>query len=101
MNNGILFFQQGTANLTHDQIIARIAQVDAITDELLNTALLLVTDGQIAEYDLDTGQSKQKVVYRSTSDVYMALDFYDKLRGRLQSKLVPRATRLMDYKNIQ
>lgn len=100
MNNGILFFKNDTCNLTRAQIEARIAQIDTITDELYNTALTMVTDGQIAEYDLDTGQSKQKVVYRSQSDVYNAIDFYDKFRARLQAKLTSSAFRLMDSKNI-
>ena len=101
MINGILFFKTDTCNLTVAEIKARIAQIDAITDELYNTALVIVTGGQIAEYELDTGQSKQKVVYRSQSEIYNAIDFYDKFRGRLQAKLTPGVVRLMDSKNIR
>jgi len=101
MNNGILFFKTDTYNLTAAQIQARIAQIDAITDELYNTALVIVAGGEIAEYDLDTGQSKQKVVYRTQSEIYNAIDFYDKFRRRLQAKLAPGVVRLMDSKNIR
>ena len=67
-NSGIKFFKIPTGSQTTAQIQAKIAAIDAIIDELLITALAQVTDGGVAEYEIDKG-----VEYRLTitpGDIY-------------------------------
>ena len=100
-NNGIVFFKIPSGNQTTAQINAKIAVIDQIIDELLTTAITQVTDGGIAEYEIDTGQSKQTVKYRSTAEIQTALMKYESLRQYLVNKCQPRMVRSMDSRNIQ
>lgn len=100
-NRGIVYFKIPTGNQTRAQILAKISVIDQIIDELLTTALTQVTDGGVAEYEIDTGQTKQSVKYRSTSEIDGAIMRYEKIRQYLQNKLIDRKFRLTDSKNIQ
>lgn len=100
-NDGVIFFKLSTGAQTSAEIKATIASIDAIIASLLTTALATVTDGGVAEYEIDTGQTKQSVKYRSMAEINKSLKDYRMLRKMYQSDLLPRSFRLMDYKNIQ
>lgn len=100
MHTNIQKYKINTQQQTADQIIAKIAQIDAILTSLYNTALVSVGNGDVAEYEIDTGQTKQKVKYTSTTSVTNAIERYEKIRDMLRAKLSPRQVRLMDSKNF-
>jgi len=101
MHNGnIQKYKIDTAQQTRAQICAKIAQIDLILESLYNTALVSVGNGDVAEYEIDTGQTKQKVKYTSTTSVTNAIGQYEKIREMLQAKLSSRVIRLMDSKNF-
>jgi hypothetical protein len=101
MANNILKYKIDTDQQTRAQICAKIAQIDVMILSLYSTALKSVANGDVAEYEIDTGQTKQKVKYTSTSSVYNAINGYEMLREKLQAKLSPRVVRLMDGKNFR
>lgn len=99
--DNIIFFKLSTGQRTRAQICARIAQIDAIIDSLYDTALVSVGNGNMIQYEIDTGQTKQKVQYSTTDSVTRAIQDYEKIRQMLQNKLTPRMVRLMDSKNFR
>lgn len=99
-NNEILYFKIETGGRTRDQILARIAQLDLIIDALLEGALTAVGDGNIVEYEIDTGQSKQKVKYTDTAGVMSAVTKYEAMRTYYENKLTPRQLRAIPGKNM-
>ena len=100
MHSNIQKYKIYTAQQTPDQICAKIEQIDAIIASLYNTALVSVGNGDVAEYEIDTGQTKQKVKYTSTSSVTNAIKNYETIRDMLRAKLSPRVVRRMDSKNF-
>ena len=82
------------------------ANVDALTNiinELLTTALTSVQEGNIAEYELDTGQSKTRVKYTNTKTVLDSIAGYEKLLIYYEGLLFGGnvgMVRLMDQKNF-
>lgn len=100
MHSNINKYKIYTAQQTTAQICAKIEQIDAIISSLYSTALVSVGNGDIAEYEIDTGQTKQKVKYTSTSSVTNAIKNYELIRDMLRAKLSPRVVRRMDAKNF-
>lgn len=101
MYDGILVFKLSSGQQTREQICAKIASLDEIIDMLYTTALTSVSNGHMIEYQLDTGQTKQRVQYSTTESVTRAIEMYEMLRQRLQNKLNSRTFRLMDSKNFR
>ena len=99
-HNNIQKFKIGTGQKTRQQICDRIAEIDLILDELYKVALVSVANGDVAEYEIDTGQTKQKVKYTTTSSVRNSIEGDEKIRLMLQNQLAPRKVRLMDSKNF-
>lgn len=98
---GIVFIKFDLNLETCKSIRDRIAKIDSIIDSLLTTALTTVNEGNIAEYELDTGQTRNRVKYNSPESVLDAIDKYETLRNRYALKLQPRMVRLMDEKNFR
>jgi hypothetical protein len=78
-----------------------IAKIDAVISELLVTALPSVQNGQYAEYEIDTGQTKQKVKYNDPSEVVNTISLYRKLRKQYENDIIPRRVSLVDSKSIR
>jgi hypothetical protein len=97
----VLFFKFDNCPQTRAQIVAKIVQIDAIIGSLYNTALISVGNGSMIMYELDTGQTKQKVQYSTTESVTKAIMNYEKIRQMLQNKLSSPAFRLMDASNLK
>lgn len=101
MAKDVVFFKVGTGQRTRRQICDRIAELDAILDELYSTAMKSVANGNIAEYKLDTGQTVTELKYTTLSSVKTAIQGYEDLRQRYVNKLTPRTVTLMDSKNFR
>lgn len=97
----ILVFKIDSAQQTPAQVRAKIAQIDAIIESLYTTALTSVQQGSIAEYELDTGQTRQKVKYTTMESVTKSIENYEKIRQMLQNKLTSRTFRLVDSQNFR
>lgn len=82
-------------------IKAKIAKIDAILDSLYETALKSVAKGNRVEYMLDDGQSKQRVVYSSTTSVIEAIKGYEALRNMYVWKLRGGVYRNVDERNLK
>lgn len=100
MSHDVKFFKlnDGSQSLADVQVI--IAQLDAIITELLNTALRAVAQGDIAEYDIETGQTIQRVKHTNQESIFKSIAGYKKLRQLYANNCVPRKFRLMDSKNF-
>lgn len=87
------------------QIQALINQLDAIIDELFLKALTSVSTGNIAEYELDTGQTKTRVRYTSVTSVKDSIQSFESLRemyvSMLENKCFGRVTQLVDQRNFR
>lgn len=99
-NNDILYFKIDTGARTRTEILALIASLDALIDAMMTQALLSVNDGNVVEYELDTGQSKQKVKYSDANQVMNAVRKYEALRTYYQNKITPRQLRAIPGKNM-
>jgi hypothetical protein len=98
----VIFIKVCNANLiTTGKIEERIAKIDEIIDSLYNVALATVSQGNIAEYELDTGQTRNRVKYNSQASVMSAIKLYEDMRQRYVNRLQPRMVRLMDQKNFK
>lgn len=100
MSNSIQYFSIPTGAQTREQICAKIVLLDALIDSLYTTAITSVANANIIEYEINTGQTKQRVEYSTAAQVEKAIDGYEKLRDKLRVKLTPRVVRLIDSKNF-
>lgn len=66
---------------------AKIAEIDTLIDELFTSALKSVQNGNIAEYELDTGQTKTRIKYSTVSSITQAIESYENLRQLYINKL--------------
>lgn len=100
MSNNILYFKIPTGAQTTAQICAKIVLLDALIDSLYTTAITSVGNANIVEYEINTGQTKQRVEYSTAKQVTDAIENYERLRDMLRVKLTPRVVRLSDSKNF-
>ena len=85
----------GTGAMTKTQVLEIIAQLDVLILSLLSTALKSVANGNIIEYEVDTGQTKNRMIYSKASDVTEAIKEYKKIRNEYQAMLSPRVVRMV------
>lgn len=79
----------------------KIAALDAIIDTLLTTCLKAASTGNVTEYNLDTGQTKIKTIYRSATDVSNAIIAFEAVRNYYINQLNGgRRLKLVDSKNF-
>jgi len=81
--------------------LSMITSIDGIIAQLVTTAMLSVQKGNLYEYEIDTGQSKQRVRYQTPSEVAEAINFYRKLRKTYEKDATPKVTRFVSGKNIR
>lgn len=100
---GILYFKLPVNYRSNSSIRQKIAEIDALIDELMTTAMKSVQSGNHAEYELDTGQTRTRVKYNSVSSITTAIEDYEKLRQMYVNKLnkTTGVVRLMDEKNFR
>lgn len=81
-------------------IKARIAKIDEIITELLETAMRSVANGDTLEYTLDDGQTITKQTYTSTQSVVNTVRQYENLKAMYVQMLAPRQVKLIDRKSM-
>jgi hypothetical protein len=74
----------------------KITKIDAIIDTLLTTAATSVARGNVARYELDTGQTRTKVEYTSPKEVADTVEMYRRLRKYYENDIVPRVIKAVD-----
>jgi spore coat protein CotF len=79
----------------------KIAKIDAIIDSLMTTAMTSVTSGNIAEYQIDTGQTTNRVRYTDINQITTTITNYEKIRQMYVNKLVGRKHILVDGSNFR
>lgn len=70
----------------------RILRIYAIIEALESAALKAAGTANLEDYNFDDGQSKISATYRSPKAISDAIDAYQKILIRLQSKLTGRTT---------
>jgi len=78
-----------------------IIEIDKIIAVLLQTAMVSVTKGNLYEYEIDTGQTRQRVRYQTPSEVLNAIDMYRKLRKKYEADITPRIIRIVNGKTLR
>lgn len=78
---------------------AMILSLRGIINELLTTALRQVAVGDVAEYDIQTGQTTNRVKLSSMKEVQDTIENYTRLLNLIESKKQPRVVRLLHDKN--
>ena len=101
MQNNVLFFKISGGGRSRSQLLSKIASIDAIIDSLLTTALVSVGNGHMVEYEINTGQTTQKVQYSTPNQITNAVLEYEKIRQYYENKLIPRGVQLMDSSNFR
>lgn len=79
---------------------AKIVAIDAVIDALITTVLKAAATGNVTEYDLDTGQTKIKTMYRSPKEVSDAITALQTVREYYVNQINGRRFRLVDTKNF-
>ena len=80
---------------------AKIAALDAIIDALIVTCLKAAATGNVTEYNLDTGQTKIKTMYRSPKEVSEAINAFETVKNYYVNQLNGgRRLKLIDSKNF-
>jgi hypothetical protein len=103
MLNGILVFKVPVNRRSDSSIQAKIDEIDLIVNELFTTAMRSVTSGEVAEYELDTGQTRVKKKYNSPAIVRAEIENYEALR-QMYVNMLNKATgsyRLMNERNFK
>lgn len=80
---------------------SKIIAIDAIIDALLSTAMEAATTGNVMEYDLDTGQTKVKCMYRSPQEVMNAITTMQAIKEHYINNINGRSMHLVDGKNFR
>ena len=80
---------------------AKIIAIDKIIDALLSTAMEAALTGNITEYDLDTGQTKVKCLYRSPQEVMNAITTMEAIKQHYVNNINGRSMHLVDGKNFR
>lgn len=87
------------------QIRTLIAQLDNVINELSTNAMESIAKVGVAEYELDTGQNKTRVKYKSTDDVVTVMMRYEKMRqfyiNKIENQTFGRVTQLVDQSNFR
>jgi hypothetical protein len=79
----------------------KIQKIEEIITELFTNALTNINEGNIMEYDLDTGQTRTRVKYNSQDSVLGAIRKYEDLKQLYINQMLPRQIRLVDEKNFR
>lgn len=80
---------------------AKIRAIDNVIDALLLTALRSAGTADRMEYNIDDGQSKLKLVYRSPKEVTEAINALETVKQVYVNRRTGRITRLVDSKNFR
>jgi mRNA-degrading endonuclease HigB of HigAB toxin-antitoxin module len=79
----------------------KLEAIDQVIDALITTALKAAASGNVTEYDLDTGQTKIKTMYRSPKEVSDAITAFQGIREHYVNQINGRRFRLVDSSNFK
>lgn len=99
----ILVYKIDGSDRSDANLRARIAEIDAIVNELFTTAMRSVMKGEIAEYELDTGQTRVRKKYNSPAMVRSEIKEWEATR-QMYVNILNKSTgsyRLMDERNFK
>lgn len=82
-------------------IKARIVQIENLITHMFTVALKSIDSSNIAEYSIDTGQTKNSVEYRDPEIVLKQIKVLEFLKQYYINKLLPRRMRLVDQSNFR
>lgn len=85
---------------TRASVLANIAKIDALIASLASTAMTSVANGNMIEYELDTGQTRTRVIYSKSDAITSTWMQYEKIRQFYVNMLTPNDIRLVDSKNF-
>jgi hypothetical protein len=97
----IIYIKLNVGSRSTTSVKEKIAQLEIIIDSLYTSALTNVQNGNIQEYDLDTGQTRNRVKYTKIDEVVSAINAYETLLQRYMNMLMPRVVKLIDDKNFR
>jgi len=103
MATNIIIYKLDVNLRSNASVIAKIAEIDALTAELMTTAMKSVLSGNFAEYELDTGQTRTRIEYTSVASVTKSIKDFEDLRQMYVNILnkTTGVTRLMGENNFK
>lgn len=105
IGKNVLYYNTKLDLRTPNDLRQIIAQFDSIINELLTVAPTLIANVGIAEYDLDTGQTKTRVRYNSMQQLTSSVKAFEDLRefylNKLENLCVGRVTQFVDQSNFR
>lgn len=78
----------------------KIAKIDTLIDSLFTVATNVVLKGGVQEYEINTGQTINRVKYRSVKEITDAIDGFRVLRKKYENDVVPRVVKLVDGRSF-
>lgn len=101
----VLYYNTKLDLRTPNDLRQIIAQIESIQNELRTMAPSLIANVGIAEYDLDTGQTKTRVRYNSITQLTNSIKAFEELRkfylNELEILCVGRVTQFVDQSNFR
>lgn len=101
----VIYFNVKIDRRSPQSIRALIAQIDTYINELMTNQMEAILTGNVAEYDLDTGQTRTRVKYQSEQAIFDKVASLEKLRqfyiNMLENMTFGRMTQLVDEKNFR
>lgn len=86
---------------TREELNLQLQEIRALKSALISSSLATITAGNTYEYELDTGQTRQRVRYRTMKEITDAIQYFRVLENDILSKLRGgRVSRLVNYKNF-
>ncbi len=86
---------------TNEETDVLIQNLKGIISELMTTALKAVTTGNIAEYDINTGQTTTRIKYTNQKDIIASIEGYEKLLQLFSNRRISRSVKLVNDKNFR
>ena len=89
---------QQMENVTDAQ--ATITAIDNVIQTLLGAAAKAALTGNMTEYKIDTGQTKQSVVYKDVTAITASITSLNNLKQYYLNAINGRVSRTVDAKNL-
>lgn len=100
---GLLVCKVNVDYRSEESLKAKITEIDAIINELMTIAIPTIQTGNVAEYELDTGQTRVRKKYNSISVVRVEIEQWEATRQMYVNKLNKSvgSYRLMNERNFK
>lgn len=81
---------------TKEKSLERIAAIELIIDELMLAAAESALKGDLKEFNIDDGQTKEKVIFENVAGITASINSLMKLQDLLMSRVNGQVIRLVD-----